>query len=82
MPNADQQSTTSAGASFPASPTGADAGTGQATPAETTRRGLWWALAIGACLALAPGFYTAWAVTTRGCNPFLDQSAHGAPLCR
>ena len=30
--------TTSAGASFPPSPTGADAGTGQATPAETAIR--------------------------------------------
>ena len=46
------------------------------------RRVMWWAVMIGACLGLVPYLYTAWIVTTRGCNPFLDQSAHGAPLCR
>jgi fumarate reductase subunit D len=44
--------------------------------------GLFLAVVIGVCLGLLPGLYTARSVTAHGCNPFLDQSAHGAPLCR
>ena len=53
----------------------------QAEISRDYRRALIGGAVTGLTIALSIGGYVAWSVEARGCNPFLDHSDIGTPIC-